>query len=386
MLPALRAQMANRTQGEICGWHYAMREPVCVGWQNDLITSVEKADPSLAKDLWIAPTLLDLQVNGYGGIDFQQDNLAVEDMLSATHKLRAAGCARFFPTLITDQWPKLTARLGHLRHLRSQSPELQSAIAGWHVEGPFLSTEPGFHGAHNPALMLDPKPEHILELREITENDPLLLTLSPERPGALAAIELAVSRGIKISLGHTNASSELLRDAVEAGATAFTHLGNGCPRELDRHDNILWRVFETPGLTVSLIPDQIHVSPPLFRLCHRVLGANSIVFTSDAMSAAGMPPGRYKLGKLELEVGSDQIVRQPGKPLFAGSALRPIDGVFRAAQMLDRSWQEVWTRFSSTPAKLMGLKNDLAVGESANFCLLKSASEEQRCELQAEFS
>src|SRR5204863_2163181 len=139
-------------------------------------------------------------------------------------------------------------------------------------------------------------------------------------------------KAIKISLGHTNASSELLRQAVEAGAAGFTHLANGCPRELDRHDNILWRVFETPGLTVSLIPDRIHVSPPLFRLIHRTLGQESIYYTTDAMSAAGAPPGKYRLGKMELQVGADQIVRQPGKQLFAGSALRPIDGVFRAAE------------------------------------------------------
>jgi N-acetylglucosamine-6-phosphate deacetylase len=374
--------MSNRTHGEICGWHYATQEPVRLRWKDGLIAALEKVDPPPARDLWIAPTLFDLQVNGYGGVDFQQDNLTVEDLLTAVRGLAAAGCARFFLTLVTDEWPRLTARLRHLRKLRAQSPELQSAIAGWHIEGPFLSTEPGFHGAHDPALMIDPTPEHIQELRAITENDPLLLTLSPERPGALAAIELAVSHGIKVSLGHTNASAEVLRQAVNAGATAFTHLGNGCPRDLDRHDNILWRVFETPGLMVSLIPDQIHVSPPLFRLCHWVLGADSIYYTTDAMSAAGMPPGRYKLGKLDLEVGADQVVRQPGKPLFAGSALRPIDGVFRAAQMLGCSWQEVWPRFSVAPAKLMGLRNEFAVGELAAFCLLKVAETNQLLQME----
>lgn len=378
--------MANQTQGEICGWHYATRQPIRLRWQNGLIAALEKAEPSLAKDLWIAPTLFDLQVNGYGGVDFQQDNLAVEDLLSAARQLRTAGCARFFPTLITDEWAKLTARLRHLCKLRSESADLKTAIAGWHVEGPFLSKEPGFHGAHDPALMLDPKPEHILELREITEKDPLLLTLSPERPGGLAAIKLAVSRGIKISLGHTNASAEILRDAVAAGATAFTHLANGCPRELDRHDNILWRVFETPGLTISLIPDQIHVSAPLFRLIHKALGPDAIYYTTDAMSAADMPPGRYKLGKLELEVGPDQIVRQPEKPLFAGSALRPLHGIARASSMLGCTWQEVWPRFSTTPAKLMGLKNELAVGEHAHFCGMKFVPEGHLWELQTESS
>lgn len=367
-------------EGDICAKHFSTGKPVCIRWKNGRITSIEEVS-SAPENSWIAPALFDLQVNGYGGIDFQQDNLTVDDLLSAARQLRRDGCAQFFLTLITDEWPKLTARLRHLKKLHSESAELKNAIAGWHIEGPFLSDQPGFHGAHNPALMCDPAREQISELRAITENDPLLLTISPERCGAIDAIAFAKSLGIKISLGHTNASAEILCKAIEAGATGFTHLANGCPRELDRHDNILWRVFETPGLTVSLIPDKIHVSPALFRLVHRVLPKN-IYYTTDAMSAAGAPPGKYKIAKMEMEVGDDQIVRQPGKTNFAGSALKPIDGIFRAAEMLNCSWREVWPRFSEQPAQLVGLKNNLAVGNPANFCTLKITGENRLEELK----
>ena len=353
--------------GEIRARHYQTRDAIKVKWENGIITEIETiADPAL-EDTWLAPGLLDLQVNGFGGIDFQQDNLTADDLLSATLQLREAGCTRFLLTLITDEWPKLTARLRHLKSLRAQSDELQSVIAGWHIEGPFLSSEPGFHGAHNPSLMADPTPEHIRELRDITGSDPLLLTLAPERAGAIEAIALATSLGIKISLGHTNASAEILRVAVESGATAFTHLGNACPRELDRHDNILWRVLDTPGLTVSLIPDRIHVSDTFFRLVHRVLKPEAIYYTTDAMAAAGAGPGRYKLGALEVEVGEDQIVRQPGQANFAGSALRPSEGVSRAAKMLRGDWQDAWIKFSDTPAKLMGLPHGIQIGQKADF-------------------
>jgi N-acetylglucosamine-6-phosphate deacetylase len=351
--------MSSHEKAEVTGLHYATGKPVKIQ-RGKAGLSVEDADADKGIQNWIAPPLFDAQVNGYGGIDFQRDNLSADDLLSAARKLREAGCTRFLLTLITDEWTLLTARLRHLRALRSEVPELRDAVAGWHIEGPFLSSEPGFHGAHNPALMRDPSPQSIRELREITETDPLLLTLSPERNGALKSIETARSLGIKISLGHTNASAEVLRDAVKAGATSFTHLGNGCPRELDRHDNILWRVFETPGLMIGVIPDRIHVSPALFRLMHRVLPPDSIYYVTDAMSAAGMPPGKYPLGKLDLEVGPDQIVRQPGKPLFAGSALRPIDGVFRAAEMLGCEWQKVWDKFSEAPLRLMGLANQVS--------------------------
>src|SRR5437879_4699390 len=358
------------TGGEIHGWNLATRKPVHLRWADGCITHVEIVASPPAQEQWIAPGLVDLQVNGYAGVDFQADDLTVDDLLVAVRGLRLAGCTSFLVALITDEWPRLMERLRRLRSVRSQSAELQLAITGWHIEGPFLSAEPGFHGAHDPSCMRDPSPEHMSELRANAGDDPVLLTLSPERHGALRAIEAALSQRIVVSLGHTDASADMLGQAVRVGARAFTHLGNGCPRALDRHDNILWRVFETPGLMVSLIPDRIHVSPPLFRLAHSLLGPQSVYYTSDAMSAAGAPPGSYRLGHLKLEVGADQVVRQPGQALFAGSALRPVEGVFRATEMLGCSWQEAWLRFSEAPARLLGLAQGLAVGKPSEFCVV----------------
>ena len=368
--------------GEICARDYATGQLVRVGWQQGIITQFEAASAPPKREVWVAPALVDLQVNGFAGVDFQQDEIELEQLLAATRGLHSAGCGRYLLTLITDEWPRLTQRLKRLRQLRAQSDELRHAIVGWHVEGPFLSGEPGFHGAHDPALMLDPTPDQIRELRAVTESDPVLLTIAPERKGALDAIKLAVSLGITVSLGHTNAPAKTLRQAVAAGATGFTHLGNACPQQLDRHDNILWRAFDTPGLVVSLIPDQIHVSPSLFRLLHRALPKDSIYYTTDAMAAAGAPPGRYSIAQLEVEVGADQIVRQPGKPNYAGSALLPIDGVLRTAEMLGSPWQDVWDGFSVRPAKFIGLDARLSVGVPADFCLVSMGVGKRLTELQ----
>ena len=368
--------------GEIIAWHQQTRQPVRLRWSDGRITALEATDVAPPRDLWLAPPLVDLQVNGFAGVDFQQDNLTADELLKATRGLRGAGCTRFLFTLVTDDWMRLMARLRHVRKLRAESSELTEAIAGWHVEGPFLSAEPGFCGAHDASLMRDATLEHIRQLREVAGTDPVLLTLAPERDNALPVIELAASLGIKVSLGHTNAAAGQLKQAVQHGASAFTHLGNGCPRELDRHDNILWRVFELAGVKVSLIPDGIHVSPALFRLMHRQLPSDAIFYVSDAMSAAGAPPGRYRLSRLELEVGEDQIVRYPGRTNFAGSALRPIDGVFRAAEMLGVSWQDAWTRFSKTPADLMGLNPGLKPGDPADFCLVEATPENQLLNLK----
>jgi N-acetylglucosamine-6-phosphate deacetylase len=358
------------TKGEAVGRHYLSGKPTRVRWDQARITQIEEVAKA-PDDTWIAPALVDLQVNGYAGIDFQQDDLTEEELIRASRGLRESGCTRFLLTLITDAWPKMTARLRHLRELREHSPELRGAVAGWHVEGPFLSQEPGFHGAHDPLLMVDPQEPHIRELREITGTDPVLLTLAPERPGALACIRLAASLGIRVSLGHTNAPATVIAEAVHAGARAFTHLGNGCAALLDRRDNILWRVFDTPGLKVSFIPDKAHVSAPLFRLAHRALDMDSIFYVSDAMAAAGAPPGRYRLGRLELDAGTDRVVRQPSSPYLAGSALEPLDGIRFAAEMLRGSWRECWKRYSDQPAGLMGLPG-LVPGAPVNLCVIRT--------------
>lgn len=357
--------------GEIQARHFLTGRTMRLRWQDGLITEVQEMEMSAPSGPRLAPALVDLQVNGYAGIDFQQDHLSVEELLAATRRLARDGCTRYLLTLVSDDWPRLVARLRHLRRQRAASAELQHAIAGWHIEGPFLSAEPGYCGAHDPAVMIDPEERHLRELRDVTGTDPVLLTLAPERPGSLDAIRRAVELGMVVSLGHTNASAERLAAAVGAGARAFTHLGNGCPRTLDRSDNILLRVLDTPGLQISLIPDAIHVARPFFRLVHRVVSPERLFYVTDAMAAAAAPPGRYKLGKMELEVGADQVVHLPGQPNFAGSALSPMEGVRRAARLLDGSWAEAWAKSSLHPSHLMQWPL-LQAGCPADFCLIEA--------------
>lgn len=281
-----------------------------------------------------SPTFFDPQVNGYGGVDFQRDDLPPEALLKAVQAWRRDAGDRFLLTLITDEWDRMLTRLRQWRARRDADPRIRDVVAGWHLEGPFLSALPGFHGAHDPARMRDPSPSDADAAREAAGADPLLITVAPERPGAIAFIGRAVHLGIRISLGHTDAAASCLREATAAGACAFTHLANGCPQQLDRHDNILWRVLDTPALRVGLIPDGLHVAPALFRILHRVLPPERIYYTTDAMAAAGAPPGTHTLGSLVLEVGADGVVPQPGRSNFAGSSLAPAQLVHRAAAML----------------------------------------------------
>jgi len=329
----------------------------------------------------LLPPLVDIQVNGFAGVDFQNDGCTRADVERAANGLAAAACSRFLLTLITDRWDRLLARLKHFRALRAASPLLQRRIAGWHLEGPFMSPVPGFHGAHPPEFMIAPTAERLREIKAVTGDDPVLLTLAPEWPEAPGAIRCARELGFHVWLGHSDATVAQLAAAVAAGAEGYTHLGNGCPPTWDRHDNIVFRVLDDAALRVSIIPDRIHVSPLLFRLFHRVLDPARICYTTDAISAGGAGPGVFPLAGMKVEVGADGVVRQPGKQNYAGSSLAPLEGVRRAAAMLGRPPQAVWDFFSAQPAKFVGLPPALVAGAPADFCLLRKNAGGARVEI-----
>jgi N-acetylglucosamine-6-phosphate deacetylase len=352
--------------------HYRDGYVFAAEWDATGLLSLVPAPEEDPGHLWIAPGLIELQVNGYGGIDFQRD-CSPEDLHTAAAALRRDGCLRTLLTLITCPWDEMLRKVENLRTIIRKDSTLSRAFPGWHIEGPFLSDQKGFSGAHDPRWMRDPRPEDIARLKAVVGDDPVLLTIAPERPGSVEAVAAAVRHGFVVSFGHTNASAAQLRAAHEAGGRAFTHLGNGCTQQLDRHDNIIWRVIDEAGIVAGIIPDTHHVSPPLFRILHRTLGPDRIYWTTDAMAAAGAAEGWYTIGDARLHVGPDRVVRNPETNTFAGSALDPIEGIRRGARMLGRPWQEVWDYFSAHPARLMNLHGELAVGSPAGFCLLQTA-------------
>ena len=318
---------------------------------------------------WLVPSLFDLQVNGYGGVDYQDPSLSADDLERSVNMLKRHGCGGCLVTLISDEWGAMLEKLRRLVRFRSANPDLEAFIRGWHLEGPFLSSEEGFRGAHRAEVMRDPDPELARELRSLVPSDALLLTIAPERDGAIELIRNCREAGISVSLGHSAARAQEVEAAVSAGARGITHFGNGCPQMWERHDNWFWTVVDCRDLYVGLIPDGIHLPDRVFRGMHRALaGRNEVYYTTDAMAAAGAGVGRFPLAGQMLEVGEDQVVRQPGQPNFAGSALRPLDGILRAQRMLGEDWKTLWKRFSEIPAEFLGLNLRLRVGSPASFC------------------
>ena len=365
------------SHGEIHAWNILDRQPVLAKWEKGLFTEITTTDEPPAEAKWIGPPLLDIQVNGYAGIDFQQDDLTEADLLHAVEQLGQACCGQILFTLVTDDWEAMTRRLARAKQLATPTLRLAGRSPVGTLRGHSSPPRPVTAARIPPTKCSAPRRNESPSCANLAGDDPLLLTMAPEVNGGLKGFATARELGIRVSIGHTNAPGHILRRVTAAGPAGFTHLGNGCPATLDRADNILWRALETPGLTCGLIPDRWHLSPALFRLIHRLVDPDSIYYTTDAMAAAGAPPGKYRLGELELEVGPEQIVRLPGTPNLAGSALTPIEGVRRAAEMLDCDWQDVWPKFSQAPARFMGLEKGFRVGAPANFALIETDSANQ---------
>lgn len=271
----------------------------------------------------------DLQVNGFAGIDFQQENLAPDDLRRAMLGLSAHGTERILLTLITDEIHRLCRKLERLERLREQTADGACQIAGYHLEGPWLRAEPGYCGAHDAGKMCAPTVRDFDRLFQAANGRVRLITLAPECPGSCEVIAHAVRHEVRIAVGHSNASDAEIDRAIAAGLRLCTHLGNGVPQMLHRHDNIVQRLLARDELTAVFIPDGVHVPPAVLKNFVRAKPRGKILFTTDCMSAAGAGPGRYRLGDVVTEVGDDGVVRQPGESrAFAGSSLT-MDAAYR---------------------------------------------------------
>lgn len=247
--------------------------------------------------------LFDIQVNGYAGVDFNGEDLTLDGLRVACEEMMMAGVTRCLPTIITADLDMMTARLRRLVDLRKQLPEFHELLVGWHVEGPFINPEPGYVGAH-PAGAVRPASVALAELLlEAGGGLVKLLTLAPECDAELSTTRWLADQGVVVSAGHCNPSLELLSRAVDAGLSMFTHLGNGCPLTLPRHDNIIQRVLALRDkLWVCFISDGVHVPYVVLGNYLDLVGPDRAIVTSDAIAAAGKGPGEYTLGNQRVRV------------------------------------------------------------------------------------
>jgi N-acetylglucosamine-6-phosphate deacetylase len=332
---------------------------------------------ALKKDVldlpWIAPGLIDIQVNGFGGIDFNRVLSSDDAWHHATKQLYAHGCTGFLATLITN------TEAGYRKLLSNLAGHIQldpRNCLGFHMEGPWLNPDPGYRGAHKPERMQAPSLRLLDEWWKITGPLLKLITIAPEVDikAAREVIRAGVKNKIQFFMGHSAAMGETLAAAMEAGAIGWTHLGNAAPATAPKFDNVLFHAMAQPGLHPSIIPDGLHVPPHAFRVLARAFcdkPPSRLLLTTDCMAGAGAPrPGNYTLGDLEVEVDKAGAATSPGRGRLAGSTLTPFEGVFRAERMAGIYLEEAWNAFSSRPASLLGLKHGISEGNLADFCLI----------------
>lgn len=297
--------------------------------------------------------LFDLQINGYAGVDFNDAALTADALDHALHAMLEAGVTQCLPTLITATEAELSARFAALDRAVAESRLGPLMVPGYHLEGPFLSPAPGFHGCHPREAMVAPDPALLERLTRGLRRPVLLLTLAVEREGADAVIAWAVARGILVAIGHSDAGVAAVARAVAAGARMSTHLGNGLPATLPKLDNPLMAQLAEDRLHAGFIADGVHVPVHALRVLLRAKGWSRSVLVTDAVAAAAAAPGRYGFAGMAIDATADGTVRNEAGSL-AGSALRLDRAVANLVRWEFCDLAQAIALGSANPARLLG--------------------------------
>jgi N-acetylglucosamine-6-phosphate deacetylase len=368
------------------GINLATDEPVGLSF-NSAIEWVEPLLGELENPPLLAPGWVDLQVNGFAGADYNDPETSHERIAQSLAALHACGVTRILPTIITGPHERMAGALRNLAAARQTLAEGET-IEGFHVEGPWISPEDGPRGAHPKQWVRPPDLAEFEKLQEAAQGLIRLVTVAPEWPRAPEFIEALVGRGVVVSIGHTGADGRQLAAAVEAGATMCTHLGNAAHALIPRRANYLWEQLAEDRLAASFIVDGIHLEPSFLKVALRAKGVERSILVTDAVAPAGCPPGRYRLGELEVELSAEGRVRLAGQETLAGSALRMDRGIENLMQIAGLSLREAVTMASRNPARvarITGRQRGLAPGDRADFVQLRFEPRQKRIRIEKTF-
>lgn len=266
--------------------------------------------------------LFDLQVNGYAGVDFNDPAIGPATLDTALEAMLEAGVTGCLPTIITAEPDELADRFAALDAAVSASRLGRAMVPGYHLEGPFLNPADGYRGCHPAAAMAaDPSVDLVDGIEAGLARPILLVTLAPERAGAIHLVEALAARGKAVAIGHSGASFGEVKAAAGAGASLSTHLGNGLPHQLPKLRNTLLAQLAEPRLSACLIADGHHIPPDALAALVAIKGIERTILVTDAVLAAGATAGRYRFAGMEVELTPAGAVVQPGRANLAGSAL-----------------------------------------------------------------
>ncbi|MBC8354856.1 MAG: amidohydrolase family protein [Planctomycetes bacterium] len=323
-----------------------------------------------ANDPWLAPGFVDLQVNGYGGQEFNDLDLTTDQVVRVSLAMDADGVTSYLPTATTHSFEMLSSTMKILAAACEESPEVARRVPGFHLEGPYISKQDGPRGAHPLDHCRPPDWDEFQRLQEAAGGRIRILTLSPEYDGSAEFIAKAVVKGVLVAIGHTAANSDQIRAAVDAGASMSTHLGNAAHGQIRRHPNYIWDQLADDRLVASLIVDGHHLPSSVVKSFVRGKTPERCVLVSDLVGMAGMPPGQYtntSIGSIEI-LDDGKIVVAGQQQYLAGAGLPITYGVANIMRYTDCDLRTAIEMASIRPAELIRqTPTQLAVGSRADF-------------------
>ena len=375
---------------QITGKRYGTGKLISLEIVGTCIKSV--SDPmreSAAGQVWLSPGLVDLQINGFNGIDFADPSFDLPQAIEVTQQLSRTGITQYLPTITTNSAAGLQTSMRKLAKAFAESPEFAAQAVGIHLEGPYISPEDGPRGAHPKQHCRPPNWDEFAELQKLSGNRIRLVTLSPEYETSVQFIRQAVKQDVNVAIGHTNANSQQIADAVSAGASLSTHLGNGAHSLIRRHPNYIWDQLANDELYASVIADGHHLPPSVVKSFVRAKKKKRVILVSDLTWLAGKPPGVYGntvLGDVEV-LESGKLVVAGQRDYLAGATTPLINCVGLAAEFADIDLATAIKMASLHAQKMMGWpRTKFKAGNRADLMLYRlneTASPAHRLELLA---
>ena len=371
--------------GELVGRLVQGGRAVRLTYEDGVIADLCAADEAEAEEAeaWIAPGLVDLQVNGASGIDLNDDDLTPGRVCSLAEHHWRAGVTAWCPTLVSASEEAMAHRLAAIAGARRMDPRVAAALPLVHLEGPYLSPEDGARGAHAVAHLRPPDLDEIARLQVAAEGAIGMVTVAPELPGALELIRSLTLQGLIVAIGHTSCTAQDVTRAVDAGARLSVHLGNGAPAVLARHPNHLWEQLADDRLAASFIADGHHLPAATLTAMLRAKGVERSILVSDSTAFTGMPPGEYEAhigGRVALT--GDRRLSMAGTPYLAGSAVGLVDCVAGAVRHGGVSLGQAVQMASANPNGLLGRAGAaVRVGAPADVTVLAYDADRTRLEV-----
>lgn len=352
----------------VSGRHYATNEPLSVG-SSPRLELLPAAAPLGAE--FIAPGFVDLQINGYGGLDFTSPTLTVDEVVKISLGLDRHGVTGYLATLTTNSFETIAHALRTIDQACRERPEAARRIWGVHVEGPYISAIDGPRGAHPREHCRPPDWDEFLRWQDAAGGRIKLITVSPEYDETPAFIHRVVQAGVLVAIGHTNATTSQIAAAVDAGARMSTHLGNGAHPQIRRHPNYIWDQLADDRLTASIITDGHHLPANVVKCFVRMKTPERIVLVSDITGMAGMPPGRYDtmLGAVEV-LPDGKLVVAGQRDLLAGASLPIEHCVANVMRYADVDLQTAVEMASIAPARLIGIHDHHLLAGATTNCVV----------------